>query len=81
MTVRIAAPFGALLCVVAILAAAGGSVQAADCNGLDKTACERRAECTYVDSYTRKDGTKVSAHCRSKPKSSQSLRPKDKTSS
>jgi hypothetical protein len=51
----------------AALAFGAGTLQAASqCKGLDKGACERNAECSWVDSYTRKDGVKVSGHCRSK---------------
>ncbi|NKN34020.1 hypothetical protein [Marichromatium bheemlicum] len=41
---------------------------ASACKGLDKGACERKSDCHWVDPYTRKDGVKVSGHCRSSGK-------------
>jgi len=43
---------------------------ASDCKGLDKGACERSSACNWVDGYTRKDGVKVSGHCRKNPSQS-----------
>ena len=52
-------PFGAL------------SVRAESaCKGLESAACKKNDNCTWVESYARKDGTKVGAHCKSKPKKS-----------
>jgi hypothetical protein len=42
----------------------------AECKGMEKAACERNDQCSWVDPYTRKDGVKVSGHCRKKPKKS-----------
>ncbi|KXX63562.1 hypothetical protein [Marichromatium gracile] len=47
-----------------VLGAAPTSHAASACKGLDKGACERKGECHWVDPYTRKDGVKVSGHCR-----------------
>lgn len=41
---------------------------ASACKGLEKRACEAKDSCYWVDGYTRKDGVKVSSHCRSAPK-------------
>lgn len=38
------------------------------CKGLSKSACGANSACAYVSGYARKDGTKVSAHCRVKGK-------------
>lgn len=50
------------------LALAGGTALAAEkssaCKGLEKMACGSKSSCTWVDSYTRKDGKKVNAYCR-----------------
>jgi len=40
---------------------------ASDCKGIEKAGCERNAACNWVDGYTRKDGVKVSGHCRKNP--------------
>ena len=57
-----------MLATVAALALGAASAQAASaCKGLEKAACERNTSCTWVDGYTRKDGAKVSAHCKGKP--------------
>ncbi len=62
-----------------VLALGAGSVQAAsDCKGVKKTTCEDKSDCSWVDGYTRKDGAKVSSHCRKKPsKSSKKKSSKD----
>ena len=39
---------------------------AAECKGMEKAACERQESCSWLDGYTRKDGVKVSSHCRKK---------------
>ena len=46
--------------------------KAAECKGLSKTQCTKHDECSYVSSFTRKDGVKVSAFCRNKPGSGKS---------
>ncbi|NEV63574.1 hypothetical protein [Thiorhodococcus minor] len=34
------------------------------CKGLDNSPCDSKAQCHWVNGYTRKDGVKVSGHCR-----------------
>ena len=51
----------------AVLAFAATPLHAASaCKGLEKAACEKNDQCAWVNSYTRKDGVKVSGHCRTK---------------
>jgi hypothetical protein len=51
-----------------LLLGVNGVVSAAECKGMEKSACERNeAQCSWVDGYTRSDGVKVSGHCRKKP--------------
>lgn len=51
----------------ACLALAATATQAASaCKGLENAVCEGKADCSWVDGYTRKDGVKVSGHCRTK---------------
>lgn len=45
------------------------------CKGLEKNACEANAACSYVGETVRKDGKKVSAYCRTKPKSAAKAAP------
>jgi hypothetical protein len=45
--------------------AAGPTLAESPCQGLDQRPCEGKSGCTWVDSYTRKDGIKVSGYCRS----------------
>lgn len=40
--------------------------EAASCKGKTKSACSSATDCSWVDGFKRKDGVKVSAHCRSK---------------
>jgi hypothetical protein len=57
---------GALVTSV-LLGLASAPLQAeSQCKGLEKRDCENRDSCSWVDSYTRKDGVKVSGHCRTK---------------
>jgi len=50
-----------------VLSVAATSLQAESaCKGLEKNACGKKETCTWVDPYTRKDGVKVSGHCRTK---------------
>ncbi|MEO0367732.1 MAG: hypothetical protein AAF197_02990 [Pseudomonadota bacterium] len=41
---------------------------AADCKGQIESACVNASACSWVESYTRKDGREVNAFCRSKGK-------------
>ncbi len=36
------------------------------CKGMQQDACATKAECLWVDGYTRKDGRSVSAHCKTR---------------
>lgn len=59
-------PLRTLIAAVA-LALAGTGVQAESaCKGLEMAACEKAAECTWVESYARQDGIKVAGYCRTK---------------
>ena len=56
----------ALLAATLILAATTAPAGAASaCKGLEKRQCESKSECTWTSGYTRKDGVKVSAYCKS----------------
>jgi len=56
----------ALLSTVLIIAAGTTPAGAASaCKGLEKAKCEAKSECIWIDQYTRKDGKKVSAYCKS----------------
>lgn len=51
----------------AILSVTATSLHAESaCKGLEKKGCEKKESCAWVDPYTRKDGVKVSGHCRTK---------------
>lgn len=57
----------ALLSSALILAVAAAPVGAdSACKGLEKRQCESKADCTWVDGYTRKDGVKVASYCKGK---------------
>jgi hypothetical protein len=47
--------------------AAGSAVAAAQCKGLAQDSCSVNSDCSWVDSYTRKDGRTVNGHCKSRP--------------
>lgn len=63
-------PIRLALFAVAVLTAGTGTSALAEsaCKGLEQPACESKAGCHWVDGYTRKDGIKVSGHCRSSSK-------------
>ena len=48
----------------------GTAVAGSACKGLEQGPCEGKADCTWVEGYVRKDGIKVSAHCKSAGRSS-----------
>jgi len=56
----------ALAVTTAVVLASQSTAFAAECKGMEKAACEGQASCSWVDGYTRKDGVKVSSHCRKK---------------
>ena len=60
------AALGASLAVILFVIPPIAGAQSA-CKGLEQTACTNQtSSCTWVGSYTRSDGTKVSGYCRSK---------------
>jgi len=65
LTRRILQTLALSLCLLS-----SGTTMAAECKGMKKSKCENASQCTYVKGYTTKSGTKVSAYCRNKGKSS-----------
>ena len=61
---------GALATALALMLGAVSVQAESACKGLEKGKCGNKASCTWVDSFTRKDGVKVAAYCRAKPTSS-----------
>ena len=55
---------------LSLLLLSPGVSLAAECKGMKKSKCEKASQCTYVKGYTTKSGTKVSAYCRNKGKTS-----------
>ena len=51
-----------------ILLTGADFAQAKSCKGMASAACEQEEACSWVNSFTRSDGVKVSAFCRAKPK-------------
>ena len=66
-----------LACTVLIF---GTNANAASCKGKAKSTCSTATDCYWVDGYKRKDGVKVSSHCRAKAGKSDSMK-KAKSSS
>ena len=52
---------GLLACLLLSASLAGAASQ---CKGMPENACASDAACTWVASYTRKDGRTVSGHCK-----------------
>ena len=48
----------------AFLLVSGSVGAASQCKGLSQSVCASDSSCRWVDSYVRKDGREVSAHCR-----------------
>lgn len=65
-TMRVTRPLMTLAFSAVLALAAQSTAFAAECKGMEKAACERQESCSWVDGYTRKDGVKVSSHCRKK---------------
>ena len=57
-----------VLLVLGLFAAAQPSLAASPCKGMAQDSCAADAQCAWVDSYTRKDGRAVAAHCKLKPR-------------
>ena len=81
---NMASPVLRALAVAMLTTAFAGPVSAESaCKGLEQRQCEGKSDCTWVDGYTRKDGIKVSSHCKSIGKrddsSSSSKSSKEKT--
>lgn len=55
------------------LLSSGPSFAASACKGLSNSACDSNTSCNWVESYKRKDGVKVKAHCRSASKKKSAL--------
>lgn len=73
-----------IVCLVAVVVSSmiplSSVFAASDCKGLEKGQCESKSACTWVNGYTRKDGVKVSSHCKSIGKKGGSSGSKDKKS-
>jgi hypothetical protein len=63
---KTALTLGTLLTSATLLFGASSLYAASACKGLEKNACSKKSECAWVAPYTRKDGAKVSGHCRTK---------------
>jgi hypothetical protein len=70
---------GTLILSLSLCFGAASAQAASACKGSEKSACERRGDCTWVKGYKRKDGVQVASHCKSKPKSSGKSSDKTKT--
>ena len=65
-TLRIGA-IGALIATGCALALGStAAVAESACQGLEQGACEKKADCSWVGGYEKKDGKQVSGYCRSK---------------
>ena len=56
----------ALMLSLSLMLFAAGA-DAAGCKGQTKSACSNTDDCYWVDGYKRKDGARISGHCRAKP--------------
>lgn len=65
---RINSHVSAALFVLGIFAFVQPSLAASPCKGMAQGACVSDAQCAWVDSYARKDGRTVAAHCKLKPR-------------
>jgi hypothetical protein len=54
------------LLLVGVAAHASVAGAASHCKGMAESACSSDSQCTWVDGYQRKDGRKVSSHCKLK---------------
>jgi len=56
-----------LLSSTLLLAASAGLASAeSSCKGIEQSVCSNRADCVWVGSYARSDGTRVNGYCRAK---------------
>ncbi len=57
--------------------ASAPAFSASACKGLDEASCKQNASCSWISSYTTKNGNTISAYCRStgsKPKQGLNLK-------
>ena len=54
----------ALVLAIFITSMFSFTAQAASCKGKPKSSCSADSNCSWVDAYKRKDGVKVTGHCR-----------------
>lgn len=54
---------------------------ATSCKGKTQNACSSDSACSWIKGFSKKDGKKVSAYCRAKPKKKKNLAPKQKSAS
>lgn len=57
------------LVLVPLITALAAAPAVADnaCKSMSQQACDGSSQCSWVKSYTRKDGREVAAYCRAKP--------------
>ncbi len=65
-----ASAISTIIATCTFILGASSAYAASDCKGMERGACEKSAACNWVDGYTRKDGAKVSGHCRKNPSQS-----------
>ena len=51
--------------LAALGAVSAPPASASDCKGLDEGGCKGRSSCSWISSYTTKNGNTVAAYCRS----------------
>ena len=60
---------GTLMLTLSLALGATPLQAATTCKGLSSNACQKNSTCSWVKDYVRKDGVKVTGHCKSKPTS------------
>jgi len=59
---------GTRLVLVASLIGAPSAFAASACKGLERSACEGKTNCLWVEGYKKQNGSQVSGYCRSSQK-------------
>lgn len=62
---RTTANLGTRLVLVASLIGAPSAFAASACKGLERSACENKTNCLWVEGYKKQNGSQVSGYCRS----------------
>jgi hypothetical protein len=67
ISTKLSTILASVTCVLAILLSSN-TIAASSCKGISQNACTANDSCGWTKAYKKKNGSKVAAYCRAKPK-------------